>query len=226
MRNFRSFTYRPGAFLGTYVQISQPIPEVEFGAGAKKMTATEELSMEHAIVARILLAVDNVLARVDGRDNKDVSAIRQAALMMEDIVANHHMKYEEKYLYPKFKDTRLSDFVNNSIEQHRQMKDATMSILKRTMDGSVSGEKELAELRSECNSVRDLTLAHAAWEESVLFPEVYSTLSEDDIRDLNENMSKVEHELMDKGGKAKVFGDLTDLEKKAGTNDLSIYNLK
>lgn len=224
--SFRRFTYRPGAFLGTFVQVTMPRPETEVGVGLKRISATEELSREHAVLMRILLAMDNVLIKADGQKEVDVSGINMGARMIDEAVINHHAKYEEQYLYPRFSKGKFASFVDLLTQQHKQAQKANSAIMDLTSQGRISNEASMNELIILCRSMRDLFTAHAAWEESVLFTAVFDKCSENDIKDLIEKMRTMEQGFEKRGGMKKVFNDLNRLEEMCGTNDPSIFNIR
>lgn len=67
---FRRFTYRPGAFFGIFVQ-ARPSWVSE---RSMSVSAPEALSREHAMLTRLLLAVDNVVNNAIENKNTDPSS--------------------------------------------------------------------------------------------------------------------------------------------------------
>ena len=226
MPGFKNFTYRPAAFLGTFMQIAPTRPETEIGVGPKMISFTEELSREHAVLERILMAVDSYLVRADGDVNVDLSPIRLAAQMIDESVVNHHMRYEEKYLYPRFSRGKMASFANVLQKQHDQAREANREIMRLCGEGRAADRDAMDEIIFLCRSMKDLLTAHAAWEETVLFTSVYNKCSENDIMGLNQNMRELEEQFEKKGGMDKVYGDLSRLEQMCGTDDPTVFNLR
>ncbi|HUL62581.1 MAG TPA: hemerythrin domain-containing protein [Methanocella sp.] len=193
--------------------------------GVEKMSATEELSFEHAMLDRILLAMDKTL--MAGTSPKaDLSPIDQACDMIKQVVDQHHMKIEEEEIYPKFADTGLSDFVATLESQHDDMRRLVARMADLSKTGAVRDRSEMDELKRDFDNFHKMVMAHAAWEESVLFPAMLGTWSEDELNDLRETQEEHEKKLLGKDAVKKVTGMLLDLESAAGITDVSDFTRK
>lgn len=214
----------PVDIIGIFLQVTQPSPETEVGEGVKQISVPEELSREHAMTDRILMAIENVLVTGQGNPDMDLTPINRAARLINESLIEHHAEFEEKYLYPKL-EGRMSRFIDVLKTQHNQIKQANTLIMDLSGKDRLDNDMERDEMLLLCKGMKDLITAHAAWEETVLFPAVYEYLSDRDIRQLNDQMRMMEKEEEKKGGIERQFKELLDIESMAGTDDLSSFNL-
>jgi hemerythrin-like domain-containing protein len=184
--------------------------------GVEKMSATEELGFEHAMLDRILLAMDETLMMAGSPSKADLSPVNEACNMIKEVVDKHHMKIEEDEIYPKFEDTDLSDFASTLKSQHDDMRKLVARMEDLSKTGAVRDRSEMDELKRIFNDFHKMVMAHAAWEETVLFPTMEGTWSEDELNDLRETQEEHEKKLLGKDAVNKVYGMLTDLESSAG----------
>jgi hemerythrin-like domain-containing protein len=67
---------------------------------------------------------------------------------------------------------------------------------------------------------------HAAWEDTLLFPAFRSIIPGKDFAALGETFEKEEEKLFGRDGYAKIVGQVADLEKKLGINNLQQFTPK
>ncbi len=188
--------------------------------GLEKMSATEELCVEHALLDRIMLAMDHTLKMANG-EKVDLSPISKACAMIYQVVDQHHMKIEEDEIYPKFRKGELSSLIGEMERQH----DRARELVARMDDLSKGGKKkaDVDELRETFMDFHDMIMAHAAWEQSVLFPVVEGKMSEKELDALKETQEEHEKELLGENATEKVFDMLADLESSAGVMGLKDF---
>jgi hemerythrin-like domain-containing protein len=182
--------------------------------GIEKMPITEELSLEHAILDRILLAVENALKNADLKT--DLTPVHQATGMIKDVVENHHMKFGEESIYPHFRRGDLGDMVEAFVSQHSEARKINNRIHNLTSTGNVRDRSEMDELLRLFNRYRTAITAHAAWEETMLFPAMLGTMSRDDMDVLKELNEQQERNLLGKDAEKKIYRQLTGLEQACG----------
>lgn len=182
--------------------------------GIEKISATEELCVEHAMLDRIMLAMDRTLKMAGTGGKADLSPISKACTMLNQVVDQHHMKLEEDEIYPKFRKGELSSFVGELERQH----DEARKLVARMEELSKGGKKkaDLEELRSTFMDFHDMMMAHAAWEQTVLFPVMEGKMSDKELDDLKETQEAHEKELLGEDATEKVYNMLADLESSAG----------
>jgi len=188
--------------------------------GMEKLSPTEELDVEHGMLTRILLAMDHVLRTEGNIPRANLGPINQACMLIKQSVVDHHMKIEEENIYPRFENTELADFASALKSQHIEGRKllARMESLSKT--GAVRDRAEMEELRKVFNDFKDMMTAHAAWEETMMFPVMVGTWSEDDLSDLREKQEQDEKMLLGKDATEKLNSMLTSLESACGVNDV------
>jgi hemerythrin-like domain-containing protein len=191
--------------------------------GLEKMSPTEELAVEHGQLTRILLAMDKTLKAAGGSSRASLAPIQQACKMIRQSVVGHHMKIEEEEIYPQFEDTDLADFAADLKLQHDEARKlvARMDDLSKT--GKVRDKSEMEELNKAFNDFKEMITAHAAWEETVLFPVMEGTWSKADLNDLREKQEEDEEKLLGKDAAEKQFNMLADLEKSCGISSVGDF---
>lgn len=208
-----------------FIQVSEPRPPLRAGELSDKVSATEELSREHAILMRLLIAIENVLVKASANVGTDLKPVHQVASMINDVVVRHHMAFEEAYIYPKATGG-VTDLAKTLREQHDDAREAVSKIMSMTAGGKVSGVLEMGELVTLCRATDYLLRIHIAWEESVLFPALYDTMDGGYFTDLQNKMLSEERKLFGGAGLAKLYDELARVERAAGTDNPSLYTFK
>ena len=220
---FKKFTYRPGAFLGIFAQATQAGPA---WASERSMfvSAPEALSREHALLTRLLIAVDNVVNNAVEDRNMDLTPINNASNVIRRVVADHHMAFEEQNIYPRMEQIDyLSSMIETMEGQHDDARVINKMVLDMTRGGKIRGKTEMDELVLLTKSFKDMITAHAAWEETIIFPAMYDLLPERDMSDINKKFMGSGRKLLGGEGPVKLYRTLDDIEKAAGTHDLSSF---
>jgi hemerythrin-like domain-containing protein len=218
---YRRFTYRPGAFFGIFAQVMQPSWVSE---RSMNVSAPEALSREHAMLTRLLLAIDNVVNNALEDRNTDLSPINSAARVIDNVVASHHMVFEEQSVYPRMEQIDYLSSLTETLEgQHDDARVVNDLVLELTKSGKIKGQSELDELTLLTKSFKDMITAHAAWEETIIFPAMYDLLPERDMNDFNRKFMEAEKKLLDGKGPEELYRELDTIEEAAGTHDLAMY---
>jgi hemerythrin-like domain-containing protein len=197
--------------------LERPPPGLE--KAMEKISPTEELCIEHAMLDRIMLAMDQTL-KMAGSRKADLSPLKQACAMIRQVVDEHHMKIEEEEVYPKFEDDRvLAPMIEDFEEQH----DEARKMVDRLEELAEAGKPDTAELRRVFMDFRDMMMAHAAREETVLFPAMQGTWSDDELDALKEAQEEDEKKLLGDDADEKVFKMLGDIEAAAGIESVGDF---
>ncbi|WP_230742715.1 hemerythrin domain-containing protein [Methanooceanicella nereidis] len=213
-----------GLFFSSLVQVSAPRISGRLEKGLREISATEELSREHAILTRLIIAMENVLTRLSSDMKTDLTPLNQSALIIKNIVIDHHMKFEEENIYPKFKyDKTLMEVADKLQAQHDMARETTKRMLELTKSKKIGNEKERDELIQSGIMMSDLIRVHIAWEESVLFTALQAALPKSSIEELDRKMLEDEAKFIGDEGLEKLFDDLSRIERAAGTHDISAF---
>lgn len=222
-----NYTYRQGAFLNVFIQVSEPRPPFRQGELSYHISPTEQLSREHAILMRLLIAIENVLAKASVNVGTSLIPVNKAAHMLQKVVVDHHMAFEESYLYPKVKATdRLAELANVLQEQHDEARSAIQKIIGMTEEGRVSDAVQMGELVSICKEADYLFKVHIAWEESVLFTALYDIMDSDYFADIQDKLLGEERKMFGSKGLNALYNELAGVEIDAGTDRPGMFMLR
>jgi hemerythrin-like domain-containing protein len=192
--------------------------------GIEKIPATQELGVEHAMLDRILLAMDKTLIEAGSSSMRDLGPVNQGCHMIKELVDKHHMKIEDEYIYPRFeKGGELSDFTSTLRSQHDDMRDMVARMADLSKTGAVRDPSEMDELKRVFDKFHKMVMAHAAWEETVLFPVMEGTWSADELKNLKEKQEEHEKKLLGKDATKKIYGMLADLESSTGISGVGDF---
>lgn len=78
----------------------------------------------------------------------------------------------------------------------------------------------MEELRTAFTEFHDMMMAHAAWEQMVLFLAMEGKMSEKELDELKEAQEEDEKRLLGDDAEEKVYGMLADLESACGVTGL------
>jgi hemerythrin superfamily protein len=101
-----------------------------------------------------------------------------------------HATIEEKIFYPSVKRSETEDLLEESVEEHLEVKRILATLLETAQDGDVSAELE---------ELAGLTEEHVIEEEQELFPKVRKLLAAEELRELARRMTELESELRRQG---------------------------
>lgn len=220
----KQFTYRTGAFFGVFAQVTEPRPS---RLRSMDVSPTEALSREHAMLTRLLLAMDNVANMAAEDMSTDVSPINKATQMIKRVVIDHHSKFEEEQIYPRFEGNDLLSSLTEVLEdQHDQAERINQALADLTKSGKIDDESGIDELLILCGSLKDMLTAHAAWEESVLFPAMYDLCPQDYMSQLKSRMDDAERKLLGDRGPEALYEELGRIEEACGTHDLDAFTFQ
>jgi hemerythrin-like domain-containing protein len=190
----------------------------------EKVSATEELDIEHAMLERIMLVMGHTLKKAESGGGADLSPISKACEMISSVVDKHHMKIEEEEIYPKFKeDPLLGPLARDLKIQHVEARKMVARMDSLCKTGSVRDKSEMEELNRVFTDFRDMMTAHAAREATVLFPAMMGTWSDDELDNLKETQEKDEKKLLGKDADEKIYSMLGELESSAGIESVKDF---
>ncbi len=217
---YRRF-YNPGAFFSVFAQMAQPAWASE---RSMNVSAPEALSREHAMLVRLMLAIDNVVNSALDDMKADLGPINRACRVIDSVVAGHHMAFEEQSIYPRMEQIDYLSGLTETLEgQHDDARAVNSLVLDLTKSGKIKSRGDLDELTLLTKSFKDMITAHAAWEETIIFPAMYDLLSPEDMDSINKKFMESEMRLLDGKGPEELYRQLDSIEEAAGTHDLAMF---
>lgn len=227
MTGSRKISYVPGTFLGHFVLATRPGLPGKFGEERPLIAPTEILSREHAIIERIMIAMESMIAQLVDDPGIDVFPINHAAVTINEFGALHHMVDEERFLFPKLRVAGVAVSLVDTLQvQHDQGRQMVGRIIELTRERHVADINRAAELADLCMSFVTMYRAHAAWEETVAFPALYDVAPRNYIDDIGRRMRDEERGMMSDVGLRKLMDNLGKIEAAAGTADLARFTGK
>ena len=187
------------------------------------ISPTEDLMREHGVLRRILIIYHEITWNYINKE-KDFphEALTDSAELLQEFIENYHEKIEEKYIFPRFVNHQHADLAKLLKQQHDIGRKMTKKII------ALSKEKILDtdELKKLLRGVVDMQTAHAAREDTVLFPAFRKLVSVDELHDLAEKCEDMEHKLFGQNGFSDVVKRVAKIEKMLKIADLSVFTAK
>jgi hemerythrin-like domain-containing protein len=191
---------------------------------AEDIPPTEDLMREHGVLRRILLVYDEAARRLATDDATALGVVASAAGIVRRFVEGYHEKLEEEFVLPKLeKAGKLVDLAKVIRLQHAAGRKLTESILKGTKAGKSASAEHRRAVVADVESFARMYAAHAAWEDTDLFPVYRQQFTEAELDKLGEKFEEQEHKLLGGGGFEGSLKEVGDLEKTLGIHDLAKF---
>jgi len=197
-----------------------------------EVTAVEDLMREHGILRRILFVYSEAASKLRQTSDSSVEPepakslyepLHEAAKLFRDFGENYHEKaLEENYIFPALLKTKgeASTYPEILIAQHKRGREITDYILESTT-GKLP--PDIPRLVSLMEAMVRMYRAHAAREDTIVFPAWKQTMKPEQYEEMNENFEDIEHEQFGEGGFEKAVKQITDIEQQLGLFDLSQF---
>jgi hemerythrin-like domain-containing protein len=219
-----------GLILGSGLAVHNTFAEEESSSKGKvshmemEVTATEDLMREHGVLRRILIVYSESARRIRRASADGIyGPINKAAQLFRQFGENYHEKLlEEAHIFPAISRAggEASAYPEILIAQHRRGREITDYIISAT-----SG-KEPADVRKLASAMRAFVRmyrAHAAREDTVVFPAWKQTMSEEQLDEMGEKFEDIEHKQFGEDGFEKAVSQVAAIEEQLGLTDLSKF---
>ena len=191
--------------------------------GAEDIPPTEDLMREHGVLRRILLVYDEAARRLATDDAAAVGVVAAAAGIVRRFVEGYHEKLEEEFVLPRMeKAGKLVELAKVIRAQHAAGRKLTDAIAKAAAGKSPAADQRRA-IVAPIQSFARMYTAHAAWEDTELFPAYRALFTESELDKLGERFEEQEHKLLGSAGFEGSLKEVGDLEKALGLHDLAVY---
>jgi hemerythrin-like domain-containing protein len=170
----------------------------------------EDLMREHGILRRVMLVYDEAIRRMRAGEKFDPQPVSRAAKLVQEFVEDYHEKNEEQFLFPRFEQKEvLPELVSTLRAQHQEGRRLTQQILHQ--------QRLLPSLEQYNRMYR----AHAAREDTVLYPALYQIISHRELEQMGDRFEDIEHSLPLDFEKAR--DEIASIEKAYDIADLAKY---
>jgi hemerythrin-like domain-containing protein len=186
--------------------------------GEAEVTPGEDLMQEHGVLERVVIVYETAALRIERNEPLDPVVVTKAALIVRNFVEDYHERTEEKFVFPRLQAAgREVALVATLLKQHQRGRELTDELTRRASAGA---SPELARaLRSFAHMYR----AHAAREDTVIFPAFRSIVDGAEYEELGEQFEEREHQLVGEHGFESAVAEVARLEQQLGIADLAAF---
>lgn len=188
---------------------------------APEIGPTEDLVREHGILRRVALCYDEAARRLELGGDVPYDALAAGARIVRRVIEDYHEKLEEDFVFPRFEQAgRLADLVATLRTQHvagRAVTDRVLAAADRRQLDDADRHALADGLRGFDRMVR----AHAAREDTVLFPAFHELVGAAAFRELGERFEDRETEALGKDGFTHAVAEVAVVEQAFGLDDLA-----
>lgn len=184
------------------------------------VTATEDLMREHGVLRRALQIYERAGEQLNAGSFQP-QVLASTATIVREFVEDYHEHLEEQYVFPRFeRANQHKDLVQVLLLQHRAGREVTDTIRARATDQGVRDQAQRGLLVGAMQSYVRMYRAHAAREDTELFPALHSVVSAQEFGALGEEFERIERKRFGEDGFERIVSQLTRLEQQAGMPSL------
>jgi len=188
--------------------------------GEDDVTPTEDLMREHGVLRRVMYLYDEATRRFEANEDVPLDALAGGAQIIRHVIEDYHEKLEENFLFPRFeKAGKLAELTATLRKQHAVGRDLTAQIL--AFAKAPLGEPDRAKLIAAVKSFNHMYRAHAAREDTVLFPALHSIVGKHEYDEMGEQFEAKETEMLGDHGFEHAVEAVGKLEAAFGVDDLA-----
>jgi hemerythrin-like domain-containing protein len=201
-------------------------PAAKKETGEAEVTAVEDLMREHGVLRRALFVYSESAARLRAKPTVVVLvALSKTANLFRGFGEDYHeKKLEEAYIFPAVKKAGgpAAAYPDILIAQHQRGREITDYILTVTRHTSLDAadEKRLAET---LDAMVRMYRAHAAREDTVVFPAWKQTLTAEQLQQMGEKFEEIEHQQFGQDGFEDAVRQISEIDSELGLSDLATF---
>jgi hemerythrin-like domain-containing protein len=183
---------------------------------------TEDLMREHGVLRRILFVYDEVIRRANAKEPIPADALADAARIIREFIEDYHEKDEEEFVFPRLEKAggAMGELVGVLRRQHQVGRKITDDVLRMVTPASGNALASPHEVAARLAQFNRMYRAHAAREDTVLFPAFRDALSEKELSRLQDVFEDKEKALPH-GGFEKMVEAVGKIEERFGVHDLA-----
>jgi hemerythrin-like domain-containing protein len=201
-------------------------PQQEKEAVGGEVTATEDLMREHGVLRRALFVYSETAARL--RSNPSAvspDALAKTARLFRDFGEDYHeKKLEEMFIFPpvKWQGGQAAGLTDVLISQHSRGRGITGYIIAVTKGGKLDPHNIEPLVRAMESMVR-MYRAHAAREDTIIFPAWKETLTAQQLDQMGDKFEDIERKQFGRDGFENAVRQIADIESELGLAELSQF---
>jgi hemerythrin-like domain-containing protein len=186
------------------------------------VSTNEDLMREHGILKRVLLIYDEVIRRIDTRQDFPPQTVTDSANIIRRFIEDYHEKLEEEHLFPRFRKAhKLVDLVDVLYEQHQAGRRVTDRVLSTVASLKTADDRK--RLSDDLRSFIRMYAPHESREDTVLFPALHKIVSRQEYEALGKQFDEIEHKTFGGDGFDIYLDKVAGIEKQLGIYDLAQF---
>jgi hemerythrin-like domain-containing protein len=205
---------------------TRPSPRQDEGAKGGEVTATEDLMREHGVLRRALFVYSEASAKLRANPSSVApDALRKTAVLFRAFGEEYHeKKLEETYIFPAVRGAggEAASYPDILVAQHSRGREITDYILSATQ-GAKLGAGSAEPLARAMESLVRMYRAHAAREDTIIFPAWKQTLTAKQLDEMGEKFEDIEKEQFGSDGYEDAVKQIGDIEGALGLADLAQF---
>lgn len=185
-----------------------------------EVTPVEDLMREHGVLRRVMYLYDDAIVRLDARRELPLDALVGCAGIVRRVIEDYHEKLEENFLFPRYeKAGKLADLTAILRRQHERGRVVTDQIV--ALAKAPLADADRAGLATALRSFNHMYQAHAAREDTVLFPVLRGLVSKHEYEELGDQFEDKEKQMLGDHGFEHAVHEVARLEQAFGLDDLA-----
>lgn len=218
----RAFLVASGAALGaTLLACKSKEKESEKEKG--EVGATEDMMREHGVLRRALVVYREAAARLRGQPaSVSPDVLRTTTELFRAFGEEYHeRKLEEEQVFPRVRKAGgpAAALVDVLVAQHDRGRRITEYLLGVCREGKVAAKA--ADVAGVLDSFARMYEAHAAHEDTVVFPAFRAAVSPKELDELGDKFEELEHAQLGKDGFEDAVRKIAAIEAELGIADLA-----
>ncbi len=176
---------------------------------------------EHGALQRLLLVYDEADRRLaQPRLDLPPKILWETAALVRTFVEDYHERLEETFIFPRLVVAgSLIDLIGLLNQHHDAGRHLTDRI--EQLSGNLKDETDRAKLRQALQQFNRLYRAHAAREDTVLFPAFYKLISPGEHDAIGEAFLAKERQVFGEDGFENIVARISHIERQLGIYDMS-----
>ena len=195
------------------------------------ISTNERLMREHGILKRVLVIYDEVIRRIDAKEDFPTQTVIDSSLIIRNFIEDYHVKLVEEHIFPLFRKyyarqdvlrlyaQKLVDLVDILHDQHQAGRRLTDRILSTLQSLKTADDRQ--KLAQDMRAFIRMYTPHEAREGTVLFPALHVIIGRQEYKALGDKFEEIEHKTFGGGGFDIYLDHITAFEKSLG-----VYNLR
>ena len=186
----------------------------------EEVTPAEDLMREHGVLRRVMYLYDEAIERFGAGREVPLDALAGGAGIIRHVIEDYHEKLEEQDVFPQFERAgKLVELTATLRKQHevgRALTDRILALAKAPL-----ADADRATLATTLHAFNHMYRAHAAREDTVLFPELRGLVGAKAYEELGEQLEAKETQILGERGFERAVADVAKLEQAFGVDDLA-----